>query len=203
MNMWIFSAIPNEIFAKMEGKSFRQDCILPREDLRYLQVVHWNLRGEEQLGELVVNRHIAQDVLYVFRELYQVKYPIEKIRLIDEYDADDNASMRDNNSSSFNFRFIPRTHRISKHGLGMAIDINPLYNPYITTHDGKTMVDPIEGMPYVDRTREFPCKIEHGDICCKIFAKYGFEWGGDWTNSLDYQHFEISTDKIRQIYPNW
>lgn len=79
----------------------------------------------------MVNKAIAEDVLAIFRQLYEAEYPIEKVRLVDEYDADDEASMSDNNSSAFNFRFISHTTKISKHGLGMAVDINTLYNPYV------------------------------------------------------------------------
>jgi hypothetical protein len=100
------------------------------EDLRYLHVLHKDIDGNEHEGEMIVNYHIAEDVLNILHELYDNDYPIEKIRLVDEYDADDELSMEDNNSSSFNFRFISHTGRISKHGLGLAVDINTLYNPY-------------------------------------------------------------------------
>lgn len=101
------------------------------EDLRYLHVLHMGFDGQTKEGELVVNKAIAEDVLAIFRQLYEAEYPIEKVRLVDEYDADDEASMSDNNSSAFNFRFISHTTTISKHGLGMAVDINTLYNPYV------------------------------------------------------------------------
>ena len=117
---WI-SEITDEIFARIKGKSFKDDCTLPREDLRYLHVLHTDLDGNTHEGEMIVNYHIAEDVLEILKELYAAKYPIEKIRLVVEYDADDEASMEDNNSSSFNFRFISHTTRVSKHGRGLAV----------------------------------------------------------------------------------
>ena len=182
--------IPDDIFAKMQGKSYKEDCTVPREDLRYVHVRHMGFDGEAKDGELVVNKAIADDVLAIFEELYKADYPIEKVRLVDEYDADDEASMSDNNSSAFNFRFISHTTRISKHGLGMAVDINTRYNPYEKTVDGKLSIEPANGADYVDRSKDFPYKIDHEDLCYKLFKEHGFTWGGDWTHSKDYQHFE-------------
>ena len=126
-----YSPIPDAIFELMKGKSFKTDCTIPREELSYLRIRYVDLQGKTQDGEMVVNRRIAETVLSIFQELYAAKYPIEKIRLVDHYDADDERSMTDNNSSSFNFRFISHTTKVSKHGIGAAIDINPLYNPYV------------------------------------------------------------------------
>ena len=193
--------ITDEIFERIYGLSFKEDCTLPREDLRYLHVLHKDLDGNEHEGEMIVNVHIAEDVLDILKKLYEADYPIERIRLVDEYGADDEASMQDNNSSSFNFRFVSHTTRISKHGLGLAVDINPLYNPYIKTVDGKRSVEPAGGEPYVDRTADFPFKIDEDDLCFRLFTEKGFEWGGAWKNSKDYQHFEIPSEKIDKWYP--
>lgn len=184
------SEIPDDIFAKMQGKSYKADCTVPREDLRYLHVLHMGFDGQIKEGELVVNKAIAEDVLAIFKQLYEAEYPIEKVRLVDEYDADDEASMSDNNSSAFNFRFISHTTTISKHGLGMAVDINTLYNPYVKTVNGKLSIEPANAEAYVDRSGDFPHKIDHDDLCYKLFTRYGFTWGGDWEHSKDYQHFE-------------
>lgn len=184
------SEITEDIFARMQGKSYKEDCTVPREDLRYVHVRHMGFDGEAKDGELVVNKAIADDVLAIFEELYKADYPIEKVHLVDEYDADDEASMSDNNSSAFNFRFISHTTRISRHGLGMAVDINTRYNPYVKTVDGKLSIEPANGADYVDRSKDFPHKIDHEDLCYKLFKEHGFTWGGDWTHSKDYQHFE-------------
>ena len=184
------SKIPDDIFEKMQGKSYKADCTLPRENLRYIHVLHVGFDNQVHEGELVVNKDIADDVLEIFKELYESGYQIEKVRLIDEYDADDEASMSDNNSSAFNFRFISHTTKISKHGMGMAVDINTLYNPYVKTVDGEQSIEPANAADYVDRSKDFLHKIDHDDLCYKLFMEHGFEWGGDWKHSKDYQHFE-------------
>lgn len=191
--------IPDEIFDRMQGKSYKDYCTIPREDLRYLHVLHKNLTGETLVGEMVCHEIIAEDLLDIFRELYNQSYPIEKIRLIDEYNADDEASMTDNNSSCFNYRTISHSNVISKHGLGVAVDINTLYNPYTKVVDGERIVEPAAGEPYLDRSAEFPYKLEKGDLCYTLFISHGFEWGGDWTNVKDYQHFELPGSRVEEL----
>jgi len=200
-SFWI-SEITDEIFERIQGKSFKDDCTLPREDLRYLHVLHVDLNGEIHEGEMIVNYHIAEDVLDILRQLYEAKYPIERIRLVDEYGADDELSMEDNNSSAFNFRFISHTTRVSKHGLGLAVDINTLYNPYTKIVDGVRIIEPVTAEAYLDREADFPYKIDHGDLCFKLFTEHGFEWGGDWEDRKDYQHFEIPAAQIDEWYPS-
>lgn len=195
------SPVGEDLFERMKGKSYKDDCMLPLEDLRYLHVLHKNKEGETLEGELVCNVHIAEAVLDIFKKLYEAKYPIEKVRLVDEYDADDERSMEDNNSSSFNFRFISHSTTVSKHGLGLAVDINTLYNPYVKMVDGKLSIEPVTAEAYTDRTKEFDYKINEGDLCYRLFVEHGFEWGGNWTNAKDYQHFEIPDEQVRQWYP--
>ena len=182
--------ITDAVFSRMMGKSYKEECTTPREELRYLRVLHYNKVGEELQGELVCHKDIADDLLAIFRELYQAKYPIERMVLIDEYDADDEASMRANNTSAFNFRKASGMRTLSKHSTGMAIDINPLYNPLVKHREGRTRVYPSNATPYIDRSQDFPYKIVKGDLCYRLFKKYGFSWGGDWKSSKDYQHFE-------------
>ena len=123
--------ISDDLFDRMRtGNTYKEDCIVLREDLRYLLVLHKDKEGNTHQGEMVVHKLIAEDVLEIFEKLYDADYPIERMVLPDNYMADDETMMRDNNSSCFNFRFISHTNRISKHGLGMAVDINTLYNPY-------------------------------------------------------------------------
>lgn len=197
------SPITDDIFNRIYGKSYKADCTVPREELRYLHILHKDMNGNTLEGEMIVNVHIADQVLAIFQELYAAGYPIEKVHLIDEYNADDELSMEDNNSSSFNFRFISHTTKVSKHGLGLAVDINPLYNPYTKTVDGKRIVEPVTGEPYLDRNAKYPYKIEKGDFCYRLFEKYGFEWGGNWTDRKDYQHFEVPDAQIAQWYPDY
>ena len=127
----------------------------------------------------------------IFYELYRNEYQLEKVLLIDEYDGDDTASMEDNNTSCFNYRAVDGTDNLSRHAYGLAIDVNPLYNPYITYNgDGSENVSPAAAARYSDRSSSFPYKIDENDLCYKLFIQHGFTWGGNWNSSKDYQHFQ-------------
>lgn len=192
------AAIDENIFARIDGNSYKKNCPLPLTELRYLHVLHKDLSGRTSEGELICNVRIAESLTDIFKTLFTENYPIEKIRLIDEYDADDELSMSDNNSSCFNFRYVSYTNRISLHGYGMAVDINPLYNPYIKEVDGKKVIAPANSADFEDRTKNFPYKIEEDDLCCRLFAEHGFKWGGkDLPGEKDYQHFFIEEGIIR------
>lgn len=189
------SEIDAEIFSRIDSKSYKKNCPLPLNELRYLRLLHRDFEGKTQAGEMICNAQIAEALVEIFRELYAKNYPIEKVRLIDEYEADDELSMRDNNSSCFNFRYVSHTNRISLHGYGLAVDINPLYNPYIKVVDGKKIIAPANSVGYEDRTKKFAHKIEADDLCVKVFAAHGFEWGGSWEEEKDYQHFYIERER--------
>lgn len=190
--------IPDAVFLRMRGRSFGPSCTTPRSDLRYLRCLHVTADGYTLVGEMVLHRSIAESVLGILRQLYEARYPIERMRLVDDYGADDQRSMAANNSSAFNFRFVSGTRKVSKHGLGLAVDINPLYNPCrrvrTRTVGGKTttqvIVEPVEGRPYTDRSRRDPYMMQRDDLCCRLFREAGFKWGGDWKHTKDYQHFE-------------
>lgn len=200
-NGFYITEITDDIFERIYGKSFKADCTLPREDLRYLHVLNKDINGTVHEGEMIVNKHIAEDVLEILRELYENDYPIEKVRLVDEYNADDDKSMEDNNSSGFNYRTVPGSKKMSKHSMGLAVDINTRYNPYVRTIDGQRVITPVNGIEYADREMQFDYKIEKGDLCYDLFTGHGFTWGGEWKNSKDYQHFEIPETKIKEWYP--
>ena len=194
--------IDDDIFNRIEGKSYKDDCTVPIEDLRYIHLLHKDLDSNILEGEMICNVYIADDVKEIFRELYDADYPIERVQLVDDYDADDELSMEANNSSAFNFRFISHTNKVSKHGLGLAVDINTLYNPYVKQIDGRTSVEPKTAEEYVDRTKDFPYKIDEDDLAYKLFTEHGFEWGGSWSSVKDYQHFEIPDAVISKLYPD-
>ncbi|MBD5522677.1 MAG: M15 family metallopeptidase [Lachnospiraceae bacterium] len=177
-----------------------EDDVVPAisyEDLSYLSVLYYDFNGEVQSGELICNKGIANDLAEIFYELYMNEYQIEKIRLVDEYDADDTASITDNNTSCFNYRVVDGTTSLSKHALGCAIDINPFYNPYVVYNkdgSGETYISPPGSEIYVDRSKDFPYKIDENDLCYKLFKSHGFTWGGDWNSCKDYQHFQKVID---------
>lgn len=185
-----YEPITNKIKARIYGISYKEGCKIPFEDLRYVSVLYHNFDGETASGEIICNKAIAQDLAEIFYELYQNDYPIEKITLIDEYNADDDLSCADNNTSSFNYRVVAGTTTLSKHALGMAIDINPFYNPYITYPDGVERISPKGSEPYADRDADLPYMIKKGDLCYNLFIQHGFTWGGEWKSVKDYQHFQ-------------
>lgn len=188
-----FSAteIPDNVFARMKGKSFKSYCTVPRSNLRYVKVLHYNLDKQICIGELVCHKDIANDLVDIFKNLFKVKYPIERMVLIDNYDAQDMRSMDDNNTSCFNFRHVAKTKVPSNHSWGKAIDINPLYNPYVKKRkDGSLYVSPEKGRQYANRSKNFKYKIDENDPCFMEFTKHGFKWGGHWKSLKDYQHFE-------------
>ncbi len=190
-NCFVAEEISDAVFARMWKKSYKTNCTVPRSDLRYLRVLHRDKDGRILLGEMVCNKRIANDLVEIFRELYKAAYPIEQMVLIDNYDADDELSMEQNNSSCFNFRAIAGTKKLSNHAKGMAVDINTLYNPYYRPRDNRPpLVQPTNGKPYLNRKRKFPYKIVKGDLCYRLFIQHGFTWGGSWRTSKDYQHFE-------------
>ena len=153
--------------------------------LRLIHVTYVGFDGAAHEGRMICAKSLAAELTLIFRELAQAAYPIERIALSSEFDGDDDRLMAGNISSCFNYRTVANTDTLSLHALGRAVDINPLYNPYIQ----KGVIMPPNGEPYADRTKPFPFKIDHDDLAFKTFAKYGWKWGGDWTDDVDYQHF--------------
>lgn len=193
-SLFFIKEIDQDIIDRIYGKSYKEYSDIPYSELRYIRVLHTDFEGQTRIGELIVNKKIAQDVVDIFRDLYDISYPIEKMLLIDEYDADDIKSMEDNNTSAFNFRYIEGTKKRSVHSDGLAIDINPLYNPYVRTKDGKSGVLPENAAEYADRTKDNIYYIKKDDPCYKAFTSRGFTWGGEWKSKKDYQHFEKRPD---------
>jgi hypothetical protein len=186
--------IDEALKASMQDKSFRPNDVIGYEDLRLVKVLYIGYDDAVHEGELVVHKVIAEKVIKIFKTLYEAQFPIERMTLIDAYDADDDLSMQANNTSAFNFRRVSGTDRLSNHAYGLAIDINPLVNPYVTASG----VSPKEGEAYTDRTLDVKGIIREGDVCYNAFIENGFTWGGAWVNSKDYQHFEIKVDGINQ-----
>ena len=187
---FFYEPIPEYIQDKIIGISYPEDASVSMNDLSYLQVQYHDFNDEIQTGELICNVKIAQDLIEIFHDLYKAGYQIDKIKLIDDYQGDDDLSILDNNTSCFNYRVVEGTSRLSKHAYGLAIDINPFYNPYITYKNGEEHISPVGSEEYADRTKSFPYKIDENDLCYKLFASHGFTWGGVWNSCKDYQHFQ-------------
>ena len=175
----------------MQGKTYVDNPNIQRSDLRYLRVLHWDYDQQAHQGELICNKLIAEKLLCIFRELYRQHYPIQRMRLPDEYDADDERQMRDNNTSCFCYRTIAGSKTLSYHARGLAVDINPLYNPYVRQRkDGSYLVQPANATLYTNRSRSYRYKITKDDLCYRLFTQHGFTWGGSWKSYKDYQHFD-------------
>ncbi len=184
--------IPDEVWQRMQDKTYKENPYIQRSDLRHIRALHWDYDEKIHIGEMVCNKLIADKVARILRQLFDAKYPIQRMLLPDVYGADDETQMRDNNSSCFCYRAIAGATKLSKHARGLAVDINTLYNPYYKDReDGSRFIQPATAAEYCDRTKEFPYKIDHEDLCFRLFTEAGFEWGGDWTTCKDFQHFEL------------
>jgi hypothetical protein len=173
--------------------SHRPGCPVRLGDLRYLRVSYVGFDGAPHTGELVVHEDVAEDVVSVFDRMYAARWPVARMRLVDTYRGDDDRSMAANNTSAYNCRRVAGSSSWSEHAFGKAIDINPVQNPYVRSGS----VDPPAGGPYADIDRSAGARTAHGvvregDVVVRAFAGVGWEWGGHWTTSKDYQHFSLS-----------
>ncbi len=193
-----YEPLTDEVKERITGISYPENgCTVPYEDLNYVGLKYIDFKGQEQTGELICNKAIAQDMVEIFHELYRNEYRLESVHLIDEYDGDDTASMAENNTSCFNYRVVDGTASLSKHAYGLAIDVNPYYNPYVVfgrNSDGSDYISPPGSEIYADRSQSFAYKIDENDLCYRLFTEHGFTWGGNWNSTKDYQHFQKKID---------
>lgn len=174
---------------------WKSDCPVSLERLRVVQIVYRTFEGKTKEGEVIVLEAVSPFVMRIFQELLEEDFPLHKVIPIDHYKGNDDASMADNNSSAFNYRPIAGKKILSIHSYGLAIDINPIQNPYmgnsfINEHKqcGAIEVWPTKGLEYVNRRHQRPGMVEP---IVDIFYKYGFrDWGGDWQDLMDYHHFQ-------------
>jgi hypothetical protein len=167
--------------------SWRPGCPVPLEDLRYVTVTHRTFDGVEAQGELVVHADASDAVVVAFRALFDAGYPVRSMRLVDDFGGSDDASMDADNTSAFNCRPVTGGTEWSEHAYGRAIDLNPVENPYLRGGS----VAPDAGAEFVDRP-DLPGVIHAGDTVVQAFAAVGWQWGGDWDDPIDYQHFSPS-----------
>jgi hypothetical protein len=199
VNPFKILSINSDIKKRMiEGNSFKKNCPVPLKDLRYLSIKHLGFDGKDKIGELIVHKSISSDTLKIFDELYKIKYPIYKMKLVSDYKGDDWVSIEANNTSAFNCRPITgKKNKWSKHAYGKAIDINPIENPYISR---KGHISHKDSLKYRTRNHKLETLKDKAvllkeDKAVKIFEKYGWKWGGDWITIKDYQHFEYKRKK--------
>jgi len=186
------SSITPQIKKRMiEGHSWRKGCPVPLKNLRYLQIKHRDFKGNDKMGEIIVHKDVVLEVKKIFGELYEIGYPIRKMRLVSDYKGSDWQSIEADNTSAFNCRKATGSKNWSKHSYGKAIDINPIENPYIS-RSGR--ISHKASLKYKKRQHKNASAADKAvllknDKATKIFKTYGWAWGGEWSGVKDYQHF--------------
>ena len=186
------SSITPQIKNRMiKGNSWRKGCPVSLENLRYLKVTHIDFNGKRRMGEIIVHKDVAHEVTEIFEDLYQMGYPIRKIKLVSDHKGSDWQSIESDNTSAFNCRSATGSKNWSKHSYGKAIDINPIENPYIARSGRISHKASLKYRKRVHKNSTYTDKavLLKTDKATKIFEKYGWKWGGDWPGVKDYQHF--------------
>ncbi len=187
--------VPESVQTLMRKYTWHKGCPVSIEDLSYLELKYWGYDNQPHLGYLIVHKTLAKETEEIFNTLYQHHFPIQKIDLIEHYKGDDLTVMKKNVTTAFNCRAITgKPGTFSQHSYGRAIDINPLINPYIKGNK----VLPIEGIKYLDRKKDFKGKITKDSLLYQQFTNYGWDWGGNWTDLQDYQHFEKRANRKKR-----
>jgi D-alanyl-D-alanine carboxypeptidase len=190
--------LPTALAAQMRGTTWHRGCPVPLDSLSLLHFNYWGFGGNVLRGPMVVNATVAEDVLWVFHRLYDARFRIKRVSLSTPFHPKAFAQHRriDSNRSvtaSFNCRPVVTAtgpgDDFSQHAYGLAIDLNPLQNPYVTT-DGFVRNRAAE--PYTVRSRRLEGMIHEGDVVVRSFAAIGWEWGGNWSGDKDYMHFSQS-----------
>jgi D-alanyl-D-alanine carboxypeptidase-like protein len=188
--------LPRPVQARLRAGGFwHRGCPVPLSGLRLLTISHHGFDGRRHTGQLVVNKNAARPLAGVFRQLYQLRFPIRHMRLADAY-APRRSRPRDGDvSGSFECRqAVPSpcmggrgTGSWSMHAYGLAVDLNPVENPYVGCGQSR---DPA-ARPYRDRSRHRRGMVTQRVV--KAFRSIGWGWGGSWTgNTKDYMHFSAS-----------
>ena len=173
----------------MTGRSWRPGCPVGLADLRIVRMSYWGFDRQAHTGRMVLHRWYADDIARVFHRLYDERFPIRRMRLVDHYGADDMRSMKANNTSAFNCRWRAGVCcRWSQHAYGRALDLNPVQNPFVWSGG----VSPPAGEDYLDRTDRRRGMVFHHDRVWWAFHAVGWGWGGDWAGEKDYQHFSAN-----------
>jgi hypothetical protein len=186
------SQITPQIKKRMiKGNSWRKGCPVGLNDLRYLRIAYLDFNGQSTVGELIVHKDVSDEVVEIFEGLYEIGYPIRKMRLVSDYKGSDWQSIEADNTSAFNCRKATGSKKWSKHSYGKAIDINPIENPYISRSGRISHKESLQYRKRVHRNSTYADKavLLKNDKATKIFKKYGWKWGGDWSGVKDYQHF--------------
>jgi hypothetical protein len=167
--------------------SWHAGCPVAPSALRRVRLTYWGFDAQAHTGTVVVNASAVRDIVVVFRRLYGARFPIRRMRSIDAYGGSDERSLAADNTAAFNCRYAvgPGPRRWSTHAYGLAIDVNPVENPYL---EGRR-VHPRAGRAYLKRSNVRPGMAVRGGVLVGAFAAVGWQWGGRWQGTPDYQHF--------------
>lgn len=180
-----FASTISAITAAELGASYHDGCPVGPDALRKLTLSYWGFDDAPHTGAVVVAASFANDVVKVFHQLYDARFPLRSVRPISEFGGSDPESMAADNTSAFNCRYVLGTTTWSEHAYGRAIDINTVENPEVSGG----VADPPAGAAYLDRSNVRPGMATPGSVVVKAFTSIGWIWGGTWKNSKDYQHF--------------
>jgi hypothetical protein len=169
--------------------SWHSGCPVGIGDLSLIKMTYWGMDKKPHNGEMVVNADSAHKIVKVFHKLYDERYPIRRMELVDKYKGSDFDSIEADNTSAFNCRNATGASSWSQHAYGHAVDLNPCENPYV--HANGHIEHP-RCVKYGDRKRKDPGVIHPGDKVVKAFASIGWGWGGNWGGPWDYQHFSAN-----------
>ena len=177
--------IPASVRATMTPTSWRPGCPVTLDDLRLVSLTYIGFDGAAHRGTLVVNRDATSAIVGAFRRLYAARFPIRRMVPVDAYGGSDFRSIEADNTSSFNCRPATGSSHWSNHAYGRAIDVNTVENPYLQGG----AVQPAAGGAYLDRSDVRAGMAADGGPLVAAFAAVGWEWGGRWAGTPDYQHF--------------
>ncbi|MGH2735676.1 MAG: M15 family metallopeptidase [Actinomycetota bacterium] len=183
------SRISDRLARRIKGKSWHKGCPVPIRRLRLIRVSFHGFDGERHIGKLVAHKDAVEALVRAFRSMYRKGFKIRRMYLVDKYGGNDRRSMRADNTSVFNCRYVSGTTTWSQHAYGRAIDINPVENPYVA---GDGTVSPRKGRRYADRSRHAKGMIHRRGATVRAFRRAGWGWGGHWQSSKDYQHFSAT-----------
>jgi hypothetical protein len=182
-----YEPIPAALQSKMKTYTWQSTCPVPLDQLSYIKLAYWGFDNKPHEGELIINRKYAQEILQIFKTLYDKKFPIHSMKLMEDFRGNDSASTLANNTTAFNCRAMVNNQALySLHSYGWAIDINPRQNPFVENNT----ITPRGSETYADRTHIRPGMIVKNSIIYDEFMKRGWVWGGAWPHLQDYQHFE-------------
>jgi hypothetical protein len=185
-----FSArkLPPEIRREVTGVSWHRGCPVGLGRLRYLRIAFYGFDGRVRRGEMIANASAVPALRTAFASMYDARFPIRRMRLVDHYGGSDFRSIEADNTSAFNCRRTTGQSSWSQHAYGRAVDVNPIENPYVL--NGRTSHR--KSRPYLDRSRHRRGMAYRGGALVRAFKAAGWGWGGNWSNPTDYQHFSAT-----------